>query len=251
MCGKIPSLLMSFILLLFFVWTPFALAQVHLQYQSRGNRYEGVKPKPVSGYDIELLSALTNYQEAVSQKPPDQFKVKLYLERSFEVYLTVRELDPKRYYWMDKVQPSQPWKPGFGNIFAWPTQVVIQQLAGIEMYDLGVVARLEKPEPSKVDRVAPVIFYHSQLPATITGYLFTFKTAANAQLTWSVFKEGEAEPVFPWTPRQEQGGRPFVVRWDAAKASEGYYKLMMSGYFRDNNNRFDYSIRFYHQPNVK
>lgn len=31
-----------------------ALAQTELKYQKRANRYEGIRPKPVSGYDIEL-----------------------------------------------------------------------------------------------------------------------------------------------------------------------------------------------------
>ncbi len=86
-------------------------------------------------------------------------KVKLYLEQPSKVHLTVRELDYKYYYWMDKVQPSQPWRSGFDNLFEWLTQEVIQRLGELKMYDLGVVARLEKADPSKVERVSPVIFY--------------------------------------------------------------------------------------------
>lgn len=37
-----------------------------LQYQNRGNRHEGLRPKPVSGYDIELLSALVEHREPFS-----------------------------------------------------------------------------------------------------------------------------------------------------------------------------------------
>ena len=44
-------------------WPPQLHAQLDLQYQQRGDRYEGVKPKPVSGYDIELISVLADYQE--------------------------------------------------------------------------------------------------------------------------------------------------------------------------------------------
>ncbi len=38
-------------------------SQVDLQYRSRGDRHEGVPPKPISGYDIELISALVDYRE--------------------------------------------------------------------------------------------------------------------------------------------------------------------------------------------
>ena len=89
------------ILILFalFAWTSFAAAQTHMQYQDRGNRYEGIKSRPVSGYNIELISARVDYKEKTEQMPK-WFKVKFYLEEASKVYLTVRELDYKHYYWM-------------------------------------------------------------------------------------------------------------------------------------------------------
>ena len=42
------------ILTLLLAWIAGAHADVTLQYQNRGDRYEGIKPKPVAGYDIEL-----------------------------------------------------------------------------------------------------------------------------------------------------------------------------------------------------
>lgn len=51
------------LLIILLVWVSAASAQVELQYQNRGNRYEGIKPKPVSGVDIELISARVDYQE--------------------------------------------------------------------------------------------------------------------------------------------------------------------------------------------
>jgi hypothetical protein len=97
-----------------------------------------------------------DYKEEGTQMP-ERFKVKVYLAQPSEVHLTVRELDYKYYYWMDKVQPAKPWQPGFDNVFDWPTREVIQQLGKINMYDLGVVARLGNTNPSIVERVAPAI----------------------------------------------------------------------------------------------
>lgn len=236
-------------LLLFIVATPVS-AQIELEYQNRGNRHEGIKPKPVSGYDIELISARVDYKEEVKQTP-DRLKVRFYLERPSAVYLTVRELDYKHYYWMDNIQPSAPWQAGFGNFFEWPTKDVIQQLAGIQIYDLGVIARLEKPEPSKVEQVAPVILYHSQPSATVEGYLFTFKTNGDARLTCSVYKEGVVKPVFTTVLPRQRGGRPFTVRWVSSQAADGAYTLVLRGYFLDTNDPIDQTVRFNHQVVTK
>ena len=79
MYRKKSSLIGSFFLLSIFAWAVFTGAQINLQYQDRGNRKEGIKPKPVSGFDIELISVLADFKEEV-EKIPDQFKLKFYLE---------------------------------------------------------------------------------------------------------------------------------------------------------------------------
>lgn len=250
MYEKKQLLIMVFILLLLSVWVGSSLAETPLQYQSRGNRYEGIKPKPVAGEDVELISALVDYKEK-GKRMPDQLKVRFYVKKPIDIYLTVRELDYKYYYWMDKIRPSRPWRSGFVNIFKWPTSEVIQQLDDLQVYDLGVIARLKKPEPSKVEHVTPVIFYHSRFPYTIKGYLFTFRTNGDARLSCSFYKKGEAVPLFTQIFRRQRGGRPFTVRWDSTKATEGSYKLVVSGYFLDTNDPIDQTVHFYHRPNVK
>jgi hypothetical protein len=244
------SAIISFALVVILGCVPCALADTHLQYRNRGNRYEGVKPRPVSGYDIELISARVDYKEEVMQMP-DRLKVSFYLERPSQVHLIVRELDYKYYYWLDKVQPLKPWRPGLSNVFEWSTRDVIQQLDMLEMYDLGIVARLERPEPSKAERVAPVILYHSQLPSTRNAYLFTFKTSGDVRLTCSIYKEGGSESLFTHVFRRQRGGRSFTVRWQTAAAVEGFYKLVVRGYFLDSNDPIEQTVSFYHQPVVK
>ena len=238
------------ILLALFTWSSFIAAQTQIQYQNRGNRYEGIKSRPVSGYDIELISARVDYKEKTEQVPK-WIKVKFYLKAASKVYLTVRELDYKYYYWMDKVQLSKIWAQGFDNIFEWPTDVVIQQLDEINMYSLGVVVRLKNPKPGMVEQVAPVILYHSNVPTTIEGYLFTFKTNAEARLTCSIYQAGEANPVFTCTFRRQRAGRPFTVRWNSSLAQEGPYLLHITGYFLKTNDFIDQTVRFFHQPVVK
>jgi hypothetical protein len=217
------------ITLIIFTIYELSIAATKLEYQKRGNYYEGVKPKPVSGYDIELISARVDYTEKVHQMP-EWLKLKFYLDWPSEVYLTVRELDYTHYYWLDKVQPSETWGPGFDNVFDWPSSAVLQELRGIEMYDLGVIARLDRPEPSKLERVAPVVFYASQLPTTIKGYLFTFKASSDGRLSYAIYREGAADPVFSQSIPKQLGGRPFTIRWDSSQAAEGTYSLVVKGY---------------------
>jgi hypothetical protein len=240
----------GFLCLLFWGGIVSGWTQVELQYQHRGNRYEGIKPKPVSGYDIELISVLADYRDEVRQMP-DRLKVRFYLEQAAEVYLTVRELDYKYYYWMDKVRPPRPWRPGFDNVFEWPTGEVIRRLSDLAIYDLGVVARLDRPEPGKVERVAPVVLFDSRLPSSIQGYLFSFKTNGDARLSASVFREEVKEPVFQQSYPRLRGGRPFTIRWNCPQEREGAYRLVLSGYFLDTNEPVDQTVRFRHQPNFK
>ncbi len=94
--------------------------QADLKYQDRGNRYEGIKGSPVSDR-VELISALIDYNED-SGPLPEKFKLRFYLSEQSKVFVTVRELDNRRNYWMDRIRPSTAWHRGFGNQFEWPTQ---------------------------------------------------------------------------------------------------------------------------------
>lgn len=247
---KKPVLIVGFTLVLLIAHGPSSVAQRGIEYQNRGNRYEGIKPRPVSGYDIELISALVDYREE-TERIPQRFKIKFYLDQPSEVHITVRELDYKYYYWMDKVKPPENWRCGFDNVFEWPTEDVVQRLEEMKMYDLGIVARLGKQVPSKVEQVAPIIFYHSHYPPIIEGYLFTFKTGSNARLACYVYKEETEDLVYTQHFRRVQGGRVFTLRWHSPDAAEGFYKIVIRGYLWYTNDPIDQTVRFYHRSSVE
>jgi hypothetical protein len=227
------------------------LAQDDLQYQHRANRYEGIKPKPVSGYDVELLSARIDHKEETSTLG-EKLSVKFYLKEPTEVYLFVRELEYKHYYWLDKVEPREPWRAGFGNVFQWPTKDVLGQLQDFKPSELGVIARLGKPVPSVMETVAPVVFYQSKPPSKAKGYLFTFRLREDGKVTATVFKEGGDEALARQTFSHQAGGRPFTVKWDLSNTdvAEGYYRLVLKGYFLDTNESISQTVSFYHRPNI-
>ena len=226
-------------------------ADSNLDYQNRGDRFEGIRPKPVSGYAIELISVLVDYQEPTTQLP-DQLRVAFHLQGHTAVHLTVREQDYRLFYWLDKIKPTKQWQPNSINEFRWPTGTVLRQLDHkLNMYELGVLIRLRKETPALVEDVAPAILYHARPPEKIGGYLFTMKTNGDARLSCKVYREGEAAAIMTQAFRRIPGGRPFTVRWDAGGAHEAHHTLVCTGYFLDTNESVNQSVRFFHKSTTK
>ncbi len=221
-----------------------------LSYQSRGNRSEGIKPKPVGGFDLELISVLADFREPVSGLPPT-LHVRFFLKEPTSVHLTVREQRYKDYYWLDKVVPTSPWKTGF-NEFSWPTSDVLRQVnPDFPIDNLGVVARLKNDGPSADELVAPVILYHTRPPSAVAAYLFTMKPASDARMKFQVFTTTGDRPIWSSAVPLAAGDQPVSMRWPAGSAQAGLYRLVVSGYFIDNNQRFTQAVQFYHQPVVQ
>ena len=241
------------VLVVFLVSLPL-WADANLDYQNRGDRFEGIKPKPVSGYDIELISVLVDYQEPAAQLP-DQLRVAFHLPIQTAVQLTVREQDYRLYYWLDKIKPAMPWQPNKLNEFTWPTSTVLRELdrpdQRLNLYELGTLIRLNRETPGSVEEVAPAILYHTRLPDKIGGYLFTMKTNGDARLSCRILRGKESTELMTQAFRRLPGGRPFTVRWDAVGAQEGQYTLVCGGYFLDTNQPLDQTVQFLHKPTAR
>ena len=219
-----------------------------LEYQNRGNRHEGLKPKPVSGYDIELLSALVDYREPSPGWPPT-LHFEFYLPADEPVFVTVRQPRPKTaYYWLDKVVLPAPWRPRALNDYSWPTETVLKQLSSVTPDDLGVVVRLRQENPSRKETIAPAAFFHTHPPDAVDGYRFTFKTNGTAYVTCRIYR-GERE-VYHRPQNRERAGSPFTLSWDSKAQPDGEYRLELSGYF-DNNVQLAKEIVFYHRASWK
>ncbi len=215
-----------------------------LQYQERGNRYEGFRAKPVSGYDIELLSALVLGGDPAPGWP-EALHLKFYLPAAEPVFITVRQPRPRTaYYWLDRVTPPVPWRPRAFNEFAWPTKPVLRQLTSETPADLGVVVRLRQEAPSKSEAVAPAALFHAQPPTTATGYRFTFKTNGAALVTARIYRDETI--VFQRPQNREKAGSPFTVSWSPQGQPDGEYRIELSGYF-DNSTPLAKEVSFYHR----
>lgn len=231
------------------------LAEPDVHYQLRtqeqsGSWNEGVKPKPVAGGTVELISVLADYQEPTSSgRLPASAKLQFYLDGSPDVFLIVRELDYRTYYWLDNVQPPRPWQKGFQNIFAWPTGPVLQQLTPkLELYDLGALIRLDAEATSSVEWVAPGVLYHHSPPSTIDGYVFTVKPGEDVRLKVSIFQQATGKEMKTQIFRRKRAGRPFPIHWKAKGAEPGLYTMEISGFSLSTNRAISKEIHFFHQP---
>ncbi len=233
------------LVLLFAMYIPFVHGS-ELDYKNRGNRWEGITPYPVSGSDIELLSALVNHRETW-QPLPAKCKVKFYLQNATKVALEIQELRPQHFYKMDRAIPKPAWQQGF-NEFQWPTDTVIEPLH-LRIAKLGAVARLETAS-RKVEYVAPVLIYHTSVPTKINGYRFAFKVGGSAKLNYAVYQGKSHKPLFEQELGRQSVGTPFVISWDSSTAPAGFYKLVVKGYFLNDFRRVRQDIHFYHQPLV-
>lgn len=241
--------LLGLILLLLASVVPCEASQA-LLYQDRGDRHEGIRgaPRSAGPGEVRLVSARVDYPEAVG-KLPSMLKIRFFLESPPPgVKVTVRELKPEHYYWLDRVRPLKPWAAGSGNAFEWSSDLVLRQLSGLRMGDLGVVVRLGSGDTPMREQVAPVLFYHTQPPKLVTGYLFTFTSSARARLTAQIYR-GE-KSVFKQVFQAQLGGVPFTVPWEADGAPAGPYRLTLTGYFLDTNQPIDQEVQFYHQPKL-
>ena len=240
------------ICLVFLGAPPSLRAQLDLQYQQRGDRYEGVKPKPVSGYDIELISVLADYQEPHEAEGfPKRVTLRFYLAGDEVVHLTVRELDYRAYYWLDRVKPAEPWEQGFQNVFVWPTDPVLSQLRPkLDLYEIGALVRLNSATSSTIENVAPAVLYHTELPDQIEGYRFTMKTGEDARLMATIIQQDTGQEMDVQKFRRKRAGRPFTIQWKTKDASPGLYALKITGFSLSTNQSITKEIHFYHQPSL-
>lgn len=217
----------------------------HLLYQDRGDRHEGLQPSPVGGFDVELISALMEYREDV-QGWPERLRLRFYLADRVEVHVTVRELEYRWHYWLDKVRPAEPWKQGTYNEYSWPSQTVLRETS-LEMYDLGAVVRLRKEGSSNEEWVAPALLYHSSIPGgrEVDHYRFTLKVNGNAQVTCKFDRNGKEVHARP--QNREIAGKPFTVRFPSAGQPEGWYRLVLSGSFESDPSGLTKTVHFYHR----
>ena len=224
-------------------------------YQDRGDRREGIRAKPVSGDDIELISVRAEPVGGPVGSVPEHMHLTFFLPADEKkVQVIVRELDYEHYYWLDRVRPTGSWEPGETNSFRWPTRDVLRWLygRGLQPADLGAVVRLAgSGGPSARERVAPAVLSGDGIPVAVRSWLFTFKTNFPARLTCGLYPSGAEETVWSKTFKRVGAGRPFSCRVPVAKLARGDYRLEVDGWSLETNDPVLQEVRFFHSPDLK
>ncbi len=238
------------ILLVTSAFSVFALGMAgdDLSYRDRGNRHEGTNPKPISGYDVELLGAMVEPVPSSIIDFPDRATITFFLEGEETVHLLARERTPREFYWLDQVKPTSPWRPRATNTFSWPSGDVLRPL-GLRPADLLFLVRLGYDKPRLDERVAPILFEPAAGGRKVSGYRFTFRTQATAKIRQAVYGPVSAEPLQPFTPYSQRAAAvPFDISWKAEGQTEGIYRLVLQGYFIADNQPFTQVVEFFHSP---
>jgi hypothetical protein len=221
-----------------------------LQYQSRGDRSEGLRTIPVGGYDVELLSAAVEPADSPTAGSPSAWseavRLRFFLPADDKAFITVRQLRSRTtYYWLNNVNTTL--KPRAINEYTWPTDPVLRRLPNVRLLDLGVIVRLDQEQPAKSERVVPALLYDAKPSDVAAAYRFAMKTNGRANVSAAIYS-GDKE-LYKRPANWEDANSPFTVRWDAGSLPEGWYRLVLTGYFT-NNTKLDKEIRFYHRPSL-
>ena len=227
-----------------------AQSPTSVTYQNRGRYNEGTRTEPSTGpAGLELIAALVDYEEPSVALPP-KFHAQFYLPNHEQIDLTIREMNPVYFYWLDKVKPDSPWRPGALNSFEWATATVIRSLnwgtTPLTLDQLCATVRVGRLNPSDVEQVAPVALYHSRPPVSVDGYRFVFRPASQMRLLFQMFKVGNSTPVGTQEFRSVLAEEPHEVKWNAQGWQDGWYRLAVIGHTLSSNAQVNKIVSFYH-----
>jgi len=242
---KGAQVIFSFVLVLCLLWCG-DVVSADVEYKNRGNRSEGTRTMPVSGADIELISATVD-KPTGEMGLPQLLRLRFYLPQSIPAFVTVRELKNQHFYWLDKVIPKRSWRAGFENQFQWPSADVLQKLKNIRQSDLGVLVRLDQAIKTQKERIAPAVFYSRITPTRVSEYRFVFKMGRDARLVYEIYKKGVASPLMK-RPYKAYSKKNAYINWKSKNAKEGWYRLHISGRAMGTTEKWKYELEFYHQP---
>lgn len=214
-----------------------------LFYQDRGDRSEGIKARPVSGFDIELLAVIPSRrgaQQTFGELETIQFVLPEYTRPPLnipqfdqDVHVYVRRLQLKSpYYMLDTIVPDSPWEWGSENQYSWPTREVLEPISDqIRPRDLVGFVRLGPKDPSARDVIVPLRFFENGSSTNVEQYQFWFILNGRAEVSAKIFQASDGRWQEVWNqgePKNRSPRRPFPVEWSSIDQPTGWYRLSLS-----------------------
>lgn len=218
-----------------------------LSWQDRGDRYEGVVARDISGGYFTLLGVQLEGGEQL-QAGAARLQISFWLPSPQT--LNIRVWEPRSNYWMI---PHAKKFSAHAQSFAWPLTPVIRGLnLNLELLQVLVANENETLYfPARLSTAAPAL--------SEPRYRFTFDSKGGVELEGVIVREaGKAlQPLKSFAINEEYPGT-VRVRWDGKDsegrlAPEGVYRLQLKGaiYLNDSEEAMALDIRFMHRGNVE
>lgn len=218
----------------------------NLDYQRRGDHFEGLRTRPVAG-SVRLISArVLEASQPTRSTWGSRASIRFFLPSSGDVELAVRPLRSGAvYYLLDRV--SATWRIGRVNSYSWDTAPVLRHLS-IHPSDLGVVVNLNSSADRDSERVLPVVMFGDPVGKGRKSYRFSLKSDARVRVNAKIYKVGARLALYQRPANTEEPGSPFTIQWRAPiSTTEGWYRLILNGAAEDGT-KVDKEIIFYHRP---
>jgi len=240
------------------------LAQEHLDFKDRGDRFEGIEGEQKSA-KLKLLSAAVLYEETAKPESNEQNKAHLrfYQPRDLTheetIFIKVHEFKYHDYSMIPKQKKA--WQKQGLHTFPWPMEAVLRHLKPrSRLHQLGAVALIGGEYSNDL---APIVLYQNTVPPKISAYRFCFLPTATAEVvdlkwTWHHLGENSTQllEARESPTKRLRGGKPFYIDWqpvhDGEPLSEGWYKLSISGTIETNvrDETLDKFYRLYHRGSM-
>jgi hypothetical protein len=196
---------------------------------------------------VELISAMVDHGEEFLTLPPT-LRIRFFLPSMSTAFVTVRELNYRHFYWLDHLRPSPPWKPGYNNVFEWPTADVLRFLSPFSVSDLGGLARLDVEGPRPEEHIAPVALCGTSEMISVERYVFSFRPAERASIQASLHAVKGGSTVATFQVPVARSSRAFGISWHVGKTVSGEYRLIVEGTNASNNRKWVQHVIFHHEP---
>jgi hypothetical protein len=229
-----------------------AYCQGRYEYKKRGEkpgiRMEGRDYDNVGGPGLELLSFI-GYREEMESPKNKSLKIRFFLERDTNLFITAKELSVREFY---KMKPQlTKWSRGWREFGPWPTNEVLVPL-DLSLNELGVIGRIDTIDRIGSGEIVPLIIYYSKLPENVTNYVLKFIPNQDLKkVEYKFFKKDNNNPFFSDQIIELFGKVPFPIPIDFSQQEEGSYKIVLDCRYKNRIGGPQRSYRFYHKPTVK
>lgn len=238
----------SLVVLLFF----FGTNAMDVTYKKRGDHYEGTKKKEISsGYGITAISFVVPSQKNKNQN--NQSKIAFFLPSGHKIHdIIIQEKKPKKFYWLDQFDTTINWKTNGCNTYSWDSAII--KKLNLSHEKLAVMIKLRSTNRATKNINTPAILYNNHTPNLAEeSYRIYFKLRnQKAKLSFYVYnRKNPHYPVLEVGPATFPRGviPSFSIEFNRLK-KEGWYSILVKGYYSMDRSRINYQADFYHKLNI-